>query len=59
LAVVGGRVLRSWCWTRRIAAGVTLRAAAMSGTDTPASHNRTISRFGLGSVALSVRSRAN
>ena len=52
-------MLRTWFWAKRTAAGVTLRADTMSGADTPATHNRTISRFGLGSVAVSARSRAH
>jgi hypothetical protein len=58
--VVGGSALSAWYWARRTAAGVTPRRVTMSGRDTPATaHNRMISRSGVGSVALSARSRAH
>jgi hypothetical protein len=63
LAVAAGcSVLGAWClvlgaWPT--AAGVTPRAATMFGMDTPATtRNRTLSRSGLGSVAISAGSRA-
>jgi len=55
----GCSALRAWRWVRCIAAGVTPRAATMFGMDTPATiRNKTISRSGLGSVAISAGSRA-
>ena len=59
MVAAGGSALSARFWARRTAVGVTPRVAAMSGMDTPATvHSRMISRFGVGSVVLSVRSRA-
>jgi hypothetical protein len=59
VGAAGCSALMAWRWVRCIAAGVTPRAATMFGMDTPATiRNKTISRSGLGSVAISAGSRA-
>lgn len=60
VVAVGCSALRAWSWARCMAAGVTPRVAAMAGMDISAtSRNRTISRSGLDSVAISADSRAS